>query len=497
MPDDELVPDEVVSSGTVGALRWGNLPKPIGLRRMIGPSVILLGAAIGSGEFVLWPYIVSHWGFVVWWACMIGLFTQFWVNMEIERYTLATGESAVIGFVRMWKHWAWIFLLCNTIPWVFPGWAKGAAECLSFLAGGERVVFGAPSTVIYAVASMIIIGLVLSLGPVVYKTVERLQLVMVVLILVFVVVLFVAIVKADTIWEMARGTVNFGYIPEAEDFSLPMLLGAIAYAGAGGSLNLSQSNYIKDKSYGMGAFIGRITSLVTGRAEAIPDAGFLPRKTDENVARWKAWWRAANWEHFVLFFVLGAASLIMLSCIAHSTVFGLDIGKDMDFVRQEGVQIGGAFGGLARTGFYLAGTLILLTTELGLMDMVARVSADVVRGLWAKGSQTWTLRKLYYVFLWAEILVGCAILLAGIGIEWFRNPVHLLVLGAGLNGLVMAFYSFLLLWMNGRVLPKWLGMGKVRFVALVWACAFYGYFAITVLRIKIPALIDEVLKVFR
>ncbi len=473
MPDDERVPDEVVPSRTVGALRWGDLPKPIGLRKMIGPSVILLGASIGSGEFVLWPHIVSHWGFVVWWACMIGLFTQFWVNMEIERYTLATGESAVVGFVRMWKHWAWIFLLSNTIPWVWPGWAMGGATCLSYLVGGKPVVYG--------VAGMILIGLVLSLGPVVYRTVERLQFVMVALVLVFVVVLFVAVVKADTLVEMARGTVSFGQIPEG--IGLPMLLGAIAYAGAGGSLNLSQSNYIKDKSYGMGAFIGRITSLVTGRAEPIPDAGFLPRKTDENVARWKAWWRAANWEHFVLFFVLGAASLIMLSCIAHSTVFGLDIGKDMDFVRQQGVQIGGAFGGLAKTGFWLAGMLILLTTELGLMDMVARVSADLVRTLWAKGSQRWTLRRLYYVFLWVEILLGCGILLSG-----FNKPLPLLVLGACLNGLVMAFYSFLLLWMNKRILPSWLAMGWVRVAAILWACGFYGYFAVMVAIDQVPRL---------
>ena len=27
------------------------------LRRMIGPSIILAGLALGSGEYVLWPYI--------------------------------------------------------------------------------------------------------------------------------------------------------------------------------------------------------------------------------------------------------------------------------------------------------------------------------------------------------------------------------------------------------------------------------------------------------
>ena len=32
-----------------------DLPDPVPLRRMIGPSVILVGLSIGSGEFVLWP----------------------------------------------------------------------------------------------------------------------------------------------------------------------------------------------------------------------------------------------------------------------------------------------------------------------------------------------------------------------------------------------------------------------------------------------------------
>jgi len=68
--------------------------------------------------------------------------------------------------------------------------------------------------------------------------------------------------------------------------------------------------------------------------------------------------------------------------------------------------------------------------------------------------------------------------------------VPLLVLGACLNGLVMAMYAFLLLWLNMRALPRWLAMGKVRFIALVWACAFYGYFAIIVLKSQIPKLLD-------
>ena len=99
---------------------------------MLGPSVILVGLSIGSGEFVLWPRLTVEWGFALFWACWTGVTLQFFLNMEIERWTLATGESAVIGFVRLSRFWAPAFLLCSTVPWIWPGWATGAATLLSW-----------------------------------------------------------------------------------------------------------------------------------------------------------------------------------------------------------------------------------------------------------------------------------------------------------------------------------------------------------------------------
>ena len=58
---------------------------------MFGPSVVLVGLSIGSGEFVLWPRLTVEWGFALFWACWTGVTLQFFLNMEIERWTLATG----------------------------------------------------------------------------------------------------------------------------------------------------------------------------------------------------------------------------------------------------------------------------------------------------------------------------------------------------------------------------------------------------------------------
>ena len=39
-----------------------------------------------------------------------GVVTQFFLNMEVERYTLATGETVLTGFNRFWRHWGLLFL---------------------------------------------------------------------------------------------------------------------------------------------------------------------------------------------------------------------------------------------------------------------------------------------------------------------------------------------------------------------------------------------------
>ena len=107
------VPHEVIPCDRLPAGQYRDLPEPPHWRKLIGPSILLLGLSLGSGEFVLWPYITYKFGFVVFWACMVGVLTQYFINMEIERWTLATGETAVTGFCRQWSGWAGVFLVCK------------------------------------------------------------------------------------------------------------------------------------------------------------------------------------------------------------------------------------------------------------------------------------------------------------------------------------------------------------------------------------------------
>ena len=99
-PESRKLATELPSK-SLPAVPYADLPEPLPMRRVIGPSVLLLAGAIGSGEFVLWPFIVSQVGMVVVWLVVIGVATQYFLNMESERYTLATGETATTGFTRL------------------------------------------------------------------------------------------------------------------------------------------------------------------------------------------------------------------------------------------------------------------------------------------------------------------------------------------------------------------------------------------------------------
>ena len=487
------VPDSVIPHGSLPPLRYRDLPEPISLRRMIGPSIVLTGLALGSGEFIFWPYITYKTGFVFFWACILGVITQYFLNMEIERWTLATGESVITGFCRLSLHWAWIFLILNIVPWAWPGWATGAAQIISWSIWEPQMTeTGLQSyhVIPMAIGSLLLVGVILTSGPVVYNTVERLQLILVSLVFVFAILLAIAVVRWEHIQAMLYGIMSIGQMPDESSSGLDtiFLLGALAFAGAGGTTNLCQSNFIKDKGYGMGHYVGRITSPVTGQEEAVSDVGYHFPYTEENISRWNAWWQAANREHALTFILPCLLSLALLSLISYALIHGsdTDYSQDINFVWGQATEIHVRLGVLFKWAFLGIGIAALLTTELGILDACARISSDIVKMNFCRQIDWLSGSKLYFIFLWAEIVFGCFILLIGMD-----KPGLLLKTTAAMNGGVMFLYSMTLLYLNKRALRGALSMHPVRLLALIWSTLFFGYFTIKALVIEvIPYLRD-------
>jgi hypothetical protein len=430
---------------------------PTSTWRIIGPGVIAAGVGLASGEFILFPYIASQVGLVFVWAALVGLATQFFINMEIERYTLATGETALTGFSRFWRHWGLVFAIMTYFANLWPGWVTSSATLVTYLWGGEvRWI---------AIGMLIAIALILTLAPVVYIALERAQMLKVAAVLVLLVVGSLFAVSAAAWRDLPQVVTNPG-IPVSE-LGFALLLGALAFAGAGGGQNLVQSNWIRDKGFGMGRYVPRIVSPVTGQPEAAPSTGYVFDTTEENLSRWRSWWRFANREQLYTFVLITFLSILFTSLLAYSTVFGLpDLPDDIGFIRVEGEQLSAAVGPWFGVFFWIIGAFSLFAAALGIVDYTSRLAADVIKTAYLKDAKEST---IYFVLVWGLVLIGCVVLLAG-----FSQPIVLLVISACVGGAMMFLYSMLLLVLNRKVLPDEIGITKGRIAALVWAVLLFG-----------------------
>ena len=432
--------------------------------RQIGPGIIAAGVGLASGEFILYPYIASQVGLVFVWAALVGVITQFFINMEIERYTLATGETALTGFSRFWRHWGLVFALMTFFANLWPGWATSSATMVSYLWGGN------PNYI--AIAMLLTIGAVLTLAPVVYVALEKIQMVKVAAVILLFVVGAIVAIGADA-WADAPQVVTNPKIPVTE-LGFAVLLGALAFAGGGGGQNLVQSNWIRDKGFGMGVYVPRIVSPVTGEPEAAPSTGFIFESTPENLDRWRSWWRFANVEQLVTFVLITVVSIFFTSLLAYSTVFGAEgLPDDIGFLEVEGQALKDTVSPWFGTFFWVIGAFALFAAAIGIVDYTCRLVADVVKTSYAQDANE---SKLYFGLVWALVAIGILMLLIG-----FDQPLVLIVISACVGGLMMFIYSGLLILINRKILPDALRVRGGRLVALVWAIALFGTLSVLVI----------------
>jgi hypothetical protein len=434
---------------------------PSSFRHVIGPGIIAAGVGMASGEFILFPYIASQVGLVFVWAAFVGLATQYFLNMEIERYTLATGETALTGFSRYWRHWGLVFAIMAYFANIWPGWVTSSATLVTYLVGG--------SVVPIAIGMLLVIGVILTLAPVVYQALEKIEMFKVAAIMLLIVVASVFAIGASA-WADAPQIVTRPGLPY-EELGFALLLGALAFAGAGGGQNLCQSNWIRDKRFGMGAYVPRIVSPVTGHPEAAPSTGYVFEPTPENLGRWRKWWRFANTEQLTTFVLISFLTILFTSLLAYATVFGEEgLASDISFLQVEGDALNDRVGGWFGTFFWVIGAISLFAAALGIVDYTSRLGADVLKTAYLKDANE---SKIYFVLVWGLVLIGCIVLLSGLS-----QPLVLLVIAAVTGGLMMFIYSALLLLVNRRTLPQEIRPGGVRVAALIWSFLLFGFLSV-------------------
>jgi hypothetical protein len=463
-----------------GELPAAPRPQGIGWMSAVGPGVIALGASIGSGEFLLGPAAFVKYGLSLLWIVGIASLLQTFFNLELMRYTMATGEPVFTGFMRTRPRstfWAWFYSILYFLQMGWPGWAGAAAGALFFLvtrrlpaAGDADLVYGS------GVALFVFCGCILLIGRRIERTLEYLNWMMVIVILGGMGILAVLFVPLST-WlaaisgfvgyDTSSGTVRL--LPSGADF---FLLGAVAaYSGAGGVLNITLSNWARDKGYGMGSSVGYIPAAIGGKKVALAHTGSTFEPTRDALDRWRGWWRIVRADQWGVYFA-GALLGMMLPALLYVTFLpaGTDIrGLGIAAALAHGVasQKGAIFGG----AIAFLGVWLLFKTQLDILEGMTRAITDI---LWtgSKRIRAWRggdVRIVYYGVLAVVILWGIVALR-------LTQPIVLLALSANMGGIVFIIGAMHLLYVNTTLLPPELRPPMSRRIALVALALFYGLF---------------------
>jgi hypothetical protein len=456
------------------------MPAGLGWVGVVGPGVIVLGVSIGSGEFLLGPAAFVRYGLSLLWVTVVAVFLQTIFNTELMRYTVATGEPVFTGFMRTRPSstaWACVYALLYFLQVGWPAWAGTAAGAIFFLLA-RRLAGPADGGTIYliGVATFLTCVLVLSVGRRIERTLELLNWGLIVSILGGFLLLAVFFVPAAT-WVAALSglagfdapTGAFNFFPSGTDF---FLLGAlVAYSGAGGVVNVTLSNWARDKGYGMGERAGYIPAAVGGRRVNLAHSGFTFAPGMEALRRWRGWWRIVTVDQWGVFF-LGAILGMVLPALLYVTF--LPRGSNIEGL---GISAALASGVGARAGPLVAGIIaflgawVLFKTQLDNLEAMVRAITDI---LWtgSRRVRAWRggdVRAVYYSVLGAVVVWGLfAMRLA--------QPIVLLKLGANIAGAIFVLASMHLLYVNTRLLPPHVRPPFWRCAALVVMAAFYGFF---------------------
>jgi hypothetical protein len=455
-------------------------PTGLGWLAVVGPGVIVLGASIGGGEFLLGPAVFVRHGLSLLWVTGIAVLLQTVFNTELMRYTVATGEPVFTGFMRTRPSatlWAWVYAVLYFLPTGWPAFAANAAGAIFFLFA-RRLAGPADAAGVYyiGVATFLACVAVLLVGRRIERTLELLNWVLVTCILGSFLILALLFVPAGT-WLAAvvgfagfdapRGA--FDFLPAGTDFVL--LAALVAFSGAGGVGNIVLSNWARDKGYGMGERAGYIPGAVGGQKVHLAHSGFMFAPDPEAMRRWRGWWRIVRADQWGVFFI-GALLGMALPALLYVTF--LPHGTD---IRGPGISaalassVGGEFGPLLAGVIAFLGAWILFKTQLDILEGMVRAVTDI---LWtgSRRIRTWRggdVRAVYYAVLAAVVLWGVFALR-------FAQPIVLLQLAANVAGVVFVVASLHLLYLNTRLLPQELRPPPWRRAALVGMALFYGFF---------------------
>jgi len=460
---------------------WGvaELPAPPtftfrNVLRTIGPGIIGLGIAIGSGEWLLGPSVVARYGPALLWVTTVSVLLQVFINIEMARYTMYTGEPIMVGFMRTWpgpRFWSSLYGLLTFLQVGWPGWALASATAIAALVLG-RIPTADDANVVKLLGYLTfgLCVLILVVGRKIERNLELAMWVLMSAVFGYLLLVDLTMVSGASWRAILRGFVSFGALPAGGDW---LLLGAFAaYSGLGGVSNAYMTNWMRDKGFAMGATVGHIPAATAASVTLSPQ-GNVFIVNDRSLKRWKDWFRFLNvdqWAVFALGSIVGMmlVTLMSLEFVPAGTMMGGWAVADL-----QASAIAERHGRIFWHLTLLTGFWVLFKTQLGQSDGLVRTLTDM---LWSGSARLRRrsgvdVRRMYYSILAVFVIWGCIALN-------LAQPLTLVVIGANVAGLNFVFISVHTLVVNRRVLPRELRPPVWREIMVALCALFFGGFVV-------------------
>jgi hypothetical protein len=444
----------------------------------LGPGIVWLALAQGSGELIWWPYVIAKYGLTFLFLLVPACLLQYPLNVEIGRYTLLTGESIFHGFFRLNRAlgiFLWI-LMSLSFLW-FGAFASAGGTALAALTGFPAGWSQKAQTLFWGYSSIAVFVAAVLSSNVVYIFIERFM-------------KMVALVTvAGLLWACAQPEVlavlpgflhglagPAGPMPRPwDDADATKLLTAITFAGLGGFWILFYSYWMRDKGAGQARHMGRITGPLVGKPETVTTDGCLPRDDEHSRTRWQYWRRYLSVD--ALTGIGGNLLTTLMTCLlAYALLFPhglLPQEYELAVVQSRFFEVG--WGEIGRVLFLMVAAAFLADTWLATADAVARMQADIVQIVFPR-TQAIAQRKLYYAFFGLLTVITCLTML-------LDAPGPLILTSAVIGFIGTVIFPPALYLLNHRLLapelPQWarpessarwmLGIAGVAYVLLAAA----------------------------
>jgi len=464
------------SWGTLPPYRKASLPPFPGMITALGPGVIFMALAQGSGELIWWPYIIAKYELTFLFLLLPACLLQFPIIYEIGRYTMTTGESIFQGFIRLNRSFALILWILMALSFLwFGGFAAAGGTSLAALTHLPTGWSQKAQSLFWAYLSMLLFLCAILLSRVIYKLVEAFM-------------WGVALVTlVGLLWASAHPQVLKSLPAFLKGLFVPQwpmprpwdradatkLLTAITFAGLGGFWTLFYSYWIRDKGIGMAHYMGRITGPITGKPEGIPASGFVPEK-DGGLAHLPSWRRFLAWD--ISIGVGGNLLTTLMTCLlAYALLYPTGLFPqhyELAVVQSRFFEV--SWGPVGRMLFLIVAAAFLSDTWLATVDAVSRIHTDCVYGFFPR-SRTIPARSWYLLFL----LILTAITSITILLD---EPGPLILLSAVIGFIGTVLFSVALIFLNHVYLPRHLPPaarpGRLNLYFLVLSCLAYGILAV-------------------